>query len=279
MIDKEAIELLAQSQAITSATEALAEGLDNSGLVTLPNDFGLHDIEAHMPNRRRPRGKMVTPVVEHFASYVRDRIQPGGAVFVDQEHMVAEAVLNLGTTAEPGHADNIAVYAPQRTAAFKSLEAHATGRSLTQLVVAEFLEDWAGAVECFNADGPIKAGNAIAAVRKITIESMRKQEHEERDLGVEASSFESVQAKSKEPIPTTIYFKCVPYNGLPERQFVLRLGILTGEKQPSIVLRIVKIEQHREEMAQELADKVNAALAAGEDTEAISVAIGTYTRR
>ena len=78
----------------------------------------------------------------------------------------------------------------------------------------------------------------------------------EQQLSATRSAFESVSATSTEPLPTTIYFSCVPYHGLSERQFVLRLGVLTGAKEPAIVLRIVNKEQHEEEMAAELSELV-----------------------
>ena len=79
-----------------------------------------------------------------------------------------------------------------------------------------------------------------------------------------------MQATSIEPIPTYIYFKCVPYQELSERLFVMRLGVQTGGDKPTITLRIAKAELHQEEMASELADKVRDAL------KKFPVHIGTY---
>ncbi len=139
--------------------------------------------------------------------------------------------------------------------------------------VAEFLEDWPDLIQCFSDDGVISKPQAIAAVRKLSIEAMRKIESSEQNLSASKSAFESVQATSSaNPIPTTIYFDCEPYQGLPSRQFVLRLGILTTTDKPSITLRIVKRELHDEEMAREFADLTRDALLGK-----LPVHIGAYT--
>ena len=113
-----------------------------------------------------------------------------------------------------------------------------------------------------------------AAIRKLTIETMRKLESEEQSLSASRSAFESVQATSKEPIPTTILFMCQPYKDLNERTFALRLAIQTSGDKPSVSLRIVKAEQHNEEMANELA----ALIGANFSGEGVPVLIGAYAK-
>ena len=149
-----------------------------------------------------------------------------------------------------------------------------TGHGRSQKDVAEFLEDWAGYIECFRENESVALNKAIAAIRNVTIEAMRKMENTEQQLSASRSTFENVSATSTQPLPTLIYFKCQPYADLSERNFVMRLGVLTASEKPSIVLRIVKKEEHDEEMAQELAIKVSQAIAG--DGEEIAVVIGSY---
>lgn len=273
MLDKDAIKELSKAGAITAADEALAGAIDNgsSGIVALPNDFTMHDMEKSLPQRRRARGCMTTSLLPDFASYTNLHREPGASVFVDQDRMQAVAVLNLGDPTEPGHADNTAKFTARATAAYRALIQHANGQGHKQQVLAEFIEDWAGTVECFNDAGPITGPKAIAAVRKITIESLKKLENTEQQLGASRSAFESIQASSTEPLPTTIYFKCVPYQGLAERLFVLRLGVLTGNDKPTLNLRVVNQEKHAEEMAAELAQLVRDAIG-----DELPVLVGAY---
>lgn len=264
MFDKEAIEAINEGTGIYQASNAVADAFESERLVVaLPEKFKTHDLEQYLPKRRRARGVMTTDNLASFTDYTKAHAEPGASVFVDAEHMQAVAVLNLGTPDAPGHTDNRAKLCLKRTAAFTALLAHANanGRGMTQTAASEFLEDWPEHIKCFNSEGEISPPKAIAALRKLSIEAMRKIESSEQSLSASRSAFESVQATSADPIPTTIYFKCVPYQDLAERLFVLRLGVLTGGDKPSITLRIVKAELHNEEMAQELASLTRDALA------------------
>lgn len=274
MFDKEAIKALQEGESIHQAQGAMMLQSSANHLVALPETFKTHDLEQYQPNRRRARGVMTTHALSDFATYTKAHAEEGATVFVDADEMNATAVLNMGTSAAPGHTDNRAKVQLKRTAAYAAVKAHASGQAISQLKAAEFLEDWPGHVQCFNDQGSITQPKAIAAIRKLSIESMRRLESSEQSLSASKSAFESVQATSAEPIPTTIYFDCEPYYGLESRQFVLRLGVLTGGDKPAISLRIVKQELHDEEMANEFANLARDAL--GSD---LPVLIGAYASR
>lgn len=270
MFDKEAIKALQEGESISAAHDAI---LHAEHVVALPNDFALHDMEHLQVCRRRARGTMGTRFIAPFASYAAEHRESGATVFVDPESLTATAVLNLGTSDHPGHADNLAELQLKKTAAYAALcTIIQTPRS--QVEIAEFLEDWQF-VQCFNDEAEVKRPQAIAAIRKITIDSSRKQETSEQQLGATRSAFESVQASSFEPLPTMLYFKCKPYSDLAERLFVLRLSILTSDSKPKIVLRVQSPETHAEEMAAELAALVGAAFP---DRSVIPVLIGKYRK-
>lgn len=287
MFDKAAIDALQKSDAIHQAysatTVALASSADDTrGVLSLPNDFTVHDLERYLPTCRRLRGRMETPAAGSFADYVRATAEAGATVFVDPKTLTATAVLNLGTPEAPGHADNKAHFAPPRLAAFAALLATASGKAISQQAAAEWMEDWQDIIKCVDADGTeIPTPKAIAAVRRITIEAMRKQESEAQQLRQTTSTFEDIQAKSVEPLPARITVKCEPLVGLPPRTFHVRLGIMTGEKTPGIVLRIVKLEEHLEQMAGDLAQLISGKLQAGLEQDAhppAGIVMGTYQR-
>lgn len=274
MIDKEAIAALQQGEAISSAVVAVgsAIGQEPRGVLALPSEYAVHDLERMLPLRRRARGSMTTSAVEDFAAYVLQHKHAGAAVFVDQGRMSALAVLNLGTATAPGHADNTATLQAQASAAYTALRAVANGAAQKQQTVAEFLEDWPGVVKCYHEGTEISPPKAIAAVRTLTLESMRKLEASEGQLSASRSTFESVKASSgPDPLPTHVYFSCAPYLGLAERTFVLRVGVRADEKAPGITLRVVNAEQHAEDMAAELANLVRGALGA-----VLPVLVGAY---
>lgn len=274
MFTQEAITALQEGNAIKAAILSLTNTSSTKELVALPSDYQLRDLEPYLPMRRRARGTMTTSALDAFTGYTQTHAEQGCAVFINPDEMSATAVLNLGTPAQPGHADNRANLRLKKTAAYSALLAHASGSGLKQATVAEFLEDWAENIECFNDSGPIAPAKAIAAVRKLSIEAMRKIESSEQNLGASRSAFESVQATSADPLPTTIYFKCQAYNELVERAFVMRLGVLTGADKPSITLRIARAEQHAEDMANELAGLISDEFSADE----VNVLLGSYSK-
>ena len=51
--------------------------------------------------RRRARGKMTTPSIDHFGTYVAERQESGAVVFIEQDAMQAVAVLNLLAESQP----------------------------------------------------------------------------------------------------------------------------------------------------------------------------------
>lgn len=280
MFTKEAITELQTGAAIAHAQAAMRDHDTTDHLVSLPSDFKVHDLEQYLPHRRRARGTMTTEALASFAGYFTTHAEGGATVFVDKDAMKAVGVLNLGDSAEPGHADNKAILALKSVAAFDALRKVANGHAQTQAAVAEWVEDWQDLIGCFNhPDGEalgdrVPTHRAIAAIRAITIEAARKVESEEGQLSASRSAFESVKASSKHTLPTHIYFKTEPYVGLAERTFILRLGILTTFDKTAIVLRPVKMEEHQQAMAEEFAANVTGALS---DTK-YPVLIGTYAK-
>lgn len=260
-MDASAIKELSRANAITEAEKSVDVALNDRGVCALPSDFAVNDLEKYMPTRRRLRGNMTTPVVTDFCSYATKNAEDGATIFIDPDKMSAVAVLNFGTPDVPGHTDNTVTLELKRTAAYDAMRKIATGNALAQVSIAEFLEDWADCISCFNESGEMQIGKAVASVRKITINELKKTEIEVKQLSASKSAFESVQADSaSDPLPTTIRFKCKPYSSLPERDFDMRLGVLTSNDKPAINLRIIKVEEHEEQMAEELSQCIVAEL-------------------
>lgn len=273
----EAIRELQEHNTVDYANDNVrkAVGFDPA-VVALPDRYSTHDLEKFLPHRRRARGCMSTMSVDDFAAYCVTHSYLNATVFIDARKMRAVGVLNLGTPEMPGHADNLAVLELEQTAAFKALLQARSGHK-SQATLAEFLEDWPDAVQAFANSEQITAPKAIAAIRKITIESLRKLESEEQQLSATRSAFESVAATSTEKLPTHLYFRCVPYAGMTERTFVLRLAIHTGDRAPQLSLRIINEELHSEQMAQELGVKLRETFSERAGDSPLPVLIGSYS--
>lgn len=233
--------------------------------VALPDTFKVHDLEQFQDGRNRYRGKMITTSLAEFAEYSND--QNGQKCFIDTETMIAKTFFNIGNEENPGHGDHTAQLKMENTAAFYELNRKNDTR-LNQKEMAEWLEDWRDYIQ---TKGPASSNGeltdigiiqALSAVRNITIKASSDSEHSDSDFGAARTTMDKIEANAKDQLPVGFVFKCVPYEGLDEREFFMRMSIIAGREAPVISLRIVKLEQHREDMALELKDKLGDTLEA-----------------
>ena len=224
----------------------------------------LTDVEHLYPGRARFRGQLTTSSLADFCGYTKERgvgRDMAVPVFIDADHMAAKAYFNLGDERRPGHADDLASLTLGPTAAYAAItQVAGTGlqtRQLDQRALAEFIEDWRENIQAFNGydqDGAYTSTSiqkAVMAVRKVTIEAMNRSDSSVGDMSASQSTLASIEAKSSEGLPIALDFKCIPYEGLAERTFVLRVSVITGGKDPVFRLRIVRAEEHVEAMAQD----------------------------
>lgn len=194
--------------------------------------------------RSRYRGEFKTSVLSEFAIYLK--ANAGGIGFIDPKSCYAKTYLNLGTAETPGHADWTATLELEPTAAYAALLA-VNGKQHSQKALVEWIEDWSGNLRGTD-NSPIS--NAVAAIRELTISAKSDVTHTDKDFGAKRSALEEIEAKSTARIPTHINFMCEPYLGFQQRDFILRLSIITGEK-PALTLRIVSHEANVEDIAKE----------------------------
>lgn len=250
-LDSGAIDKI-QSLVLTQFLEEKLSSVDCPAVVR-PEGAVIESLERLSLERFRFRGKMQTASIEDFSRYSIGYAEEGTRCFINADEMRAVSVFNLGTLARPGHADNTALLALKKTAPFTSLLS-INGDRHTQKELAEWLEDWAENLLGFDADGAvIDAKKSAAAIRKISIESIQKADFEDQDFSGKRSLMESVEARTQDIMPVAFEFKCVPFEGLADRPFKLRLSIIGGDR-PTLVLRIVQLEAQQEDMAAEFRD-------------------------
>jgi uncharacterized protein YfdQ (DUF2303 family) len=224
--------------------------------------------------RSRFRGNYATDSLDSFAEYVKGN---GSAdftadVFIDTEKMSTKAFFNLGDVADPGHGDWTAVLKLKPTPEFSAMH-DVKGKKLDQRALVEWIEDWGSCIVPIDSEGQaIQPKKALAAIRKLTIKATSEATHQDKDFGARRSAIEEIEASAEEGIPYALGFTVVPYVGLQQRSFTLRLSVLTGGDKPILVLRPVGLESAIEAIAQEfrrvLADRVG---------DAASLHIGTFT--
>lgn len=274
MLTAETVQKLQQADAIRAADATIPDDIAQHALL-VHQEFSLTDLEHLQANRRRARGTFKTPFVTSFCEYVMQHQEEGCTVFLNPVKLGAVAVLNMGTPEQPGHADNTAELEMTPTAEyFALLNACGSAGSKTQQAVAEFLEDWQTLITCYDESGAfIDVRKAVAAIRAITLDNLRKVESKVHQLNASQSTFESVAATSEQPIPTRMVFTCVPYFGLAERRFEVRVGVTTTNDKPGLTLRLVKQEAIVQDMCSEVGDQIT------DHIKECPIVTGTYSRK
>lgn len=221
--------------------------------VLIPSGSSTFDLEHLMVNRYRFRGDMNTTCIDDFAKYSKGYAGEGVRCFIDADVMSATTVFNIGTLDKPGHADNRAHLQLKKTSPFRSL-LEANGTKYRQKAMAEWIEDWNDFLKAYDAEGkPMDIRQAAGAVRRLTIEAKRNADYEDQDMSASRSVMESVEAKSKNVLPSYFEFECIPYEGLTNHTFRLRFSILTSDE-PVLVVRVIQLETAEEKMAKEFRD-------------------------
>jgi uncharacterized protein YfdQ (DUF2303 family) len=275
-MDRSAIQAIAELA--VDAQRATVLDTDTPAVI-LRNNQGMQEIdslELFQPGRSRYRGNYETRAIDAFASYVTTTHAASAdvpAVFIDPEHMFATAFFNLGTLEHPGHGDHRAVLKLKPTAAYAALR-QATTRALDQRSLHDFIEDWRDIIQPVYDQKPdaTRLVSALAAVRDVTIETARKTNNVERDLGATRSTMESVDAKSTHTLPHGFIFSTTPYEGLGGVDFRLRLGVLTGGDKLAFALRIQQAEKVEEDIATDFHRRLQHRL-----VDHASLLIGTFT--
>lgn len=277
MIDENTINRIEELVVRADANGFLGtDKVSDQAAIVIPDNHHLVNLESYLPGRRRFRGSYESAVIPAFVDYVRRQQDKGGCqVFVDPENMTGEAYLNLGTVANPGHADSVASLTLKKTAPYKALLALA-GRTFSQRQMAEHLEDWRDFFDAQASDeSEMTATQVIAAIRRINTEAKRQSDSAEEDMKSQRSVMESYEVSSSAgKMPAFLRFTCEPYQGLDERTFLVRLSLKGDDDGLQVGTRIVRMEQHDEEMAEEFAGILEDCLG-----EHVPVTIGTFDPR
>ncbi len=249
-MDKSAVQQIQETAHIPETLEHLGKVKTHIPTAFVPRGYELVDIEGKQEFLSRYRMQFATNSINDFIQYSKDFAQPGAACFVDASGMNAEIIFDLGTVEKPLHKSHKAGLSLEKTATFKAM-LEAEGKQ-NQKGAGDFIEDWADNIEIIDASGegmtPTAASNAI---RNLTIESARSLTSTVDDYSESMSAMERIEAQHKERLPSLIRFTCVPYLHLKPREFSFRVSVLTGGDRPTLSLRLIKLEEMKEQIADE----------------------------
>lgn len=265
---KEALQLL-----LANAVAAANVRIEGSAgeFAVVPEGYKLQSLEKLETHRNRFRGALITSSLADFVTYVKDRADSATHGFVDKDNMTCRVIFNLGDAELAGHGDDFATLRLEPTAAYAALQRIA-GKNLSQKDLAEWMEDWRDFLKAVSpTDEEMGMVQAIAAVRNITIKATSERNNVEGNFNAQRSAMDKIEADSQDTLPASLIFSCAPFDGLPLRNFVLRLSVLTGADKPVLKPRWVAEEQVREEIAQEFKD-----LLAADVADSTSLTIGTF---
>lgn len=277
------------------AHKAILPSAMQDRLAAVPSHVELEDLEKYQDLRSRFRGTLATDSIADFIIYVKrhaaepvalfpttielkpgERIEPlaprPASGFIDADKLSACVLFNLGTRAEPGHADDRALLALKPTAPYAAALA-IDGKQLQQKTAIDWLEDWAEHVTFADAaGGAISTAAAITAIRKITIRATSESTSQQTDFRATRTALEDVEAQGAGGLPAEVRFNCTPYTGLQSRTLRFRLAVLTGGDKPIVTLRIRNLDAEKEAIAQDF-KRVLLAELEGHAT----LTIGTFT--
>lgn len=237
----------------------------------VPDSMSVESIDQYMENPTRFRLFYRTSTVDSFVQYNTEKTQEGATCFIDADEMSALTMFDLGTQEKPLHKAHKAKISLVKTSPYNAL-LNVAGAQMTQQNAAEFVEDWAESLEIVDMAGEKMQPRAAAkALRRITIESAMSMGSEVDDFSSSQSAMERIDVKNKEAMPATILFKCLPYNGIDERVFAVRVAVLTSHDRPKITFRIIRHETAIDEMAEEFKATLEGEL----EESGISVYIGS----
>jgi len=252
--------------------------------VLIPEGMKLASIEKMNQYRNRFSGDMETRSIDSFSNYVNKHANEDkpAVCFIKSASPVARVIFDIGTLENPEHCEHRASLELVKTSAYNALLrvsceegqqfGHRNG-NLTQNNLAEFIEDHSHCIRLGNNDGDISTNEGILAIRNVIIDAGVKSEHKINQLSTSTSAIEQIAAKSEDaPIPTRLYFKCNPYEGLKERELSVRISLgIDGREGIRFSLSIVGYEKEAEEMQEEFKTLVQ-----GKMSDCIDTYIGVF---
>lgn len=246
-LTKEALQLISDLTLAGAAKQLNT----NTPAVLMPDSSTVIDLERFQTGRSRFRGTFSTHSLADFSTYVVGRVVPDARGFIDQDAMCCTVLFNLGTPAEPGHADDRAILALKATAVYKEVQ-DVKGSALTQKALSDWIEGWSQHLGAVDENGvEMSLAKAIAAVRTITVKASSESAHTVAETRASQSTFDAIEASSKETLPAWLLVSLHPFEGLGGHEIKLRVSVITSGSAPVLKLRWVGEEAQKEAIARE----------------------------
>lgn len=282
-LSQEAIQEISELSIRASGVHTINLDSTDSKTAVLPDGTKIISLERFNKQRDQFRGEFVTTNLDSFIEYNKKQNGNNVTCFINADEMHAETIFDLGTEETPLHCRHTATLKTKRSMPYDALLDFVNYNRVDQGALAEFIEDWSDFITCYSEaddsnEGYTEVPNkyAMLAVRSVKIETLASIENEIGDFARSSSLMQQTEAKSAhgKKLPAFIKFKCVPYVGLKEREFNIRISASTSGQTPMFSSRIINLEKHIEEISEEFMQKLQEHLAENE----IKIYVGMFDK-
>lgn len=250
----------------------------------------ISDLEHYREHMRYQRGVFKTHYIEAFSEYVvgnHNNTRP--RIFINDTSWSATAFMDFGTTEKPGHRKHKAVLNLQQTAEYSALRTfvEAAHSTKTQREFSEFLSDWRHCIKCYeteDSEEPLDIKSSIIAIKNMKLSHTTESNSLIGNFSVEQSGMEKLDAQSRTGVvPGLFVFKAVPYHGLSEFDFTVRVVIpltpgVDKDAKPRFSFQFVRHADLVEDMAIEFSSRVEKEFSSLDESDLSKplVTVGTF---
>lgn len=267
-MDQSAINAISALSTANAAQTAL--NAEDISAVVLEKNYELKSLETFKETPDHFRAQFNTSVLSQFIYYIDATGNQQTGVFIDQEKMTAQAIIDMGHSEAPHWGRHRAHVAIKQTTAYAAL-IHLNNGHLSQQDFIDFAEDWSANIAFYYGDAnEITRDDAvfkqtIKTLRKIKLSSTAVSENTVENFSASRSAMEDIEVTAgNEKPPAGFIFRTVPHDGFDEVAFACPLRAITDTKAVQLKYRIMQLDQQKLNIAEQFKEKItNGIKAAG----------------
>lgn len=241
------------SLAVSANRPPILDQMDVPVVIT-PDNCRLQSLEHYLAAPTRMKESFQTERLSDFAKYVDNHgDQENTVIFLRPDGSGAKAVFDRGTPEHPLWGDHTATLSVPFTTEFHAIQHQCQSGAISQRDLIHFLEDWRHVLGAEVDDENVSIGQAINAIRSVTVESIQRVNSEDADFEASLSALDKISAKSESGRLPQIFRATVAVRKCNEpTQTELRLSLVTSESKPHFKLRMVQYDKIIEDSAKEV---------------------------
>jgi uncharacterized protein YfdQ (DUF2303 family) len=245
-------------QEITRLAVASFEGagpLNDGSAIVIPDAYQIRNLERYEPTPKAFKGTFFTTVLDEFIRYVNQNGNENSKIFIDQQEMLAEAIIDMGEQLNPLWGRYRAKINLLKTPAYTAL-LKLQNQTLTQQDFIDFAEDWQANVHFYFGDFTFTDKepfpNFIRILRRVKVTTNNSTDQNVNNFSNSHSALESIEIKSdKDQLPDGFVFSGVPYEGFQPINFNCQLRAVNDDKTVKLKYRIGQLDLILEAIAYE----------------------------